>query len=64
MGDSDISNGIQCIQCKDRMTSNKENLNKPIEETDLRIILHTLKTQFNQKTHISPYFQMMETFWC
>ena len=40
IGDSDTCNGIQCIQYKDGITSNKENLDKPIEEADLRIILH------------------------
>ena len=40
IGDSDTWNGIQCIQYKDGITSNKENLDKPIEKADLRIIPH------------------------
>ena len=40
IGDRDTCNGIQCIQYKDGITSNKENLDKPIEEADLRIISH------------------------
>ena len=39
IGDSDTCNGIQCIQHKDGITSNKENLDKPIEEADLRMKL-------------------------
>ena len=35
IGDSDTCNGIQCIQYKNGITNNKENLNKRIEEADL-----------------------------
>ena len=41
IGDSNTCNDIQCIQYKDGITSNKESLDKPIEEADLRIIPHT-----------------------
>ena len=39
--DSDTWNGILCIQYKDGITSNTDNLDKPIEEADQRIISHT-----------------------
>ena len=40
IGDSDTCNGIQCIQYKYGITSNKENLDKPLDEPDPRIIPH------------------------
>ena len=40
IGDSDTCNGIQWIQYKDGITSNKGNLDKPIEEAYLIIIPH------------------------
>ena len=50
--DSDTSNGIQCVQYKDRKTSNKENLDKPILEADLRIILHIEDSVQSKKTRV------------
>ena len=52
IGDSDTCNGIQCIQYKDGITSNKENLDKSIEEAGLRIILHIEDSIQSKNTRI------------
>ena len=51
-GDSDTCNGMQCIQYKDGITSNKGNLDKPIEEADLRIIPHIEDSIQSKNTRI------------
>ena len=52
IGDSDTCNGIQYIQYKDSITSNKENLDKPIEEAALRIIPHIEDSVQSKNTRI------------
>ena len=52
IGDSDTCNGIQCIEYKDGITSNKENLDKPIEEAGLRIIPHIEDSIQSKNTRI------------
>ena len=52
IGKSDTCNDIQCIQYKDGITSNKENLDKPMEEADLRIIPHIEDSIQSKNTRI------------
>ena len=54
IGDSDTCNDIQCIQYKDGITSNIENLDKPIEGADMRIILHIGDSIQSKNTRIVP----------
>ena len=44
--------GIQCIQYKEGITSNKDILDKPIEEADLRIITHIENSIQSKNTRI------------
>ena len=52
VGGSNTCNGIQCIQYRDGITSNKKNLDKPIEEAHLRIILHLEDSVQSKNTRI------------
>ena len=52
IGDSSTCNGIQCIQYKEGITSNKDILDKPIEEADLRIITHIGNSIQSKNTRI------------
>ena len=63
IGNSGACNGIQCIQYRDGITSNKENSGKPIERADLRLIPH-IEDSIQSKKHTPFYFQIMQTFWC
>ena len=52
MCDTDACNGIQCIQYNNGITSIKENLDRPIEEANLRIIPHTENSIQSKNIHI------------
>ena len=52
IGDNDTCNGIQYIQYKDGITNNKVNLNKFIEEADLKIIPHIEDSIQSKNTRI------------
>ena len=52
IGDSDTCNCILYIQYKDGITSNKENLDKPVEEAHLRITPHIEDSMQSKNTRI------------
>ena len=52
MCDTNTCNGIQCIQYNNGITSIKENLDRPIEEANLRIISHIENSIQSKNTHI------------
>ena len=66
--DSDTCNAIRFTQCKDdltsNLTSNKENLDKPIEEVDLRITPPIEDSIQSKNTYLSTFKCYIQTFWC